>query len=51
MEPFARWCRLVVRYRAVANDLERHGVMVERLGRDGEIVVPNKMLHTLNPSR
>lgn len=30
VEPFARWCRLVVLYRVVANDLERLGVMVER---------------------
>ena len=37
VEPFARWCRLVVRYRAVANDLERLGVMLERAP-DGEKV-------------
>ncbi len=30
VEPFARWCRLVVRIRIASNDLERLGVMVER---------------------
>lgn len=30
VEPFARWCGLVARHRAVTNDLERLGVMLER---------------------
>lgn len=32
VEPFGRWCELVVRYRVVKSDLARSGVMIPREG-------------------
>lgn len=41
VEPFSRWCVLVVRYRAVVADLERLGVMVGR-GEESTKAAPAK---------
>jgi P27 family predicted phage terminase small subunit len=39
VEPFARWCVLVARYKVVVADLERLGVMIDRSDRGGEKAV------------
>jgi P27 family predicted phage terminase small subunit len=36
VEPFARWCALVVKFKKVHADLERQGVMIERPAKEGE---------------